>query len=46
MVINQKKIRNSMAITRGDIERHRMKFTYNMLSNTCHYRIFLDITLV
>ena len=31
MAITRKKIKNSMVITRWDIERHRMKFTYKLV---------------
>ena len=41
MAITRKKIKNSMVITRGDIERHRMKFTYKMVI-TCEITALLS----
>ena len=38
---NSKKIKNSMVITRGDIERHRTKFTYKMVI-TCEITALLS----
>ena len=42
MAITRKKIKNSMVITRGDIERHRMKFTYKMVI-TCEITALLSV---